>query len=159
MGAIDPWSTIVPAQSKTTSRTVASAIALVFTWDRLPHDHQKSLQRRRFQVWDLRLFVPQAQPDGLLKVRMLFEVAGLAFGERPSLQLQTEPRGVRQARVIRGIDGAAVALCRDMQTNRLDDVGTKVSCEPFGSQRFVPIVDSFFGAVFPQVVQQVTHVM
>src|SRR5262249_35637900 len=58
-----------------------------------------------------------------------------------------------------GVDGAQIALGRDVQPNRFCDRRREIARKPHGPDLFMPAVNSAFGDVFPQLMQQVSDVM
>jgi hypothetical protein len=69
---------------------------------------------------DLRRVVVAAEPDGRGCEFRGVEVGDLVRVERPSLEPEAQPGGRRERGQVVGLDGAQVALGRDVQADRLD---------------------------------------
>src|SRR5579885_1042099 len=124
-GARLPWSTVVPAQSKITRRTLAD-------W----HDTgcfqigAEVFQRRRGQSWNLGLFIETSQGDRGLVIRMIAERSHILLCEGAALQLQASQRCLGEQAKIGRIGGAQKTLGRHMQADRLRDIRAEVARKP-----------------------------
>ena len=77
----------------------------------------------------------------------------------PALQLQAANGVRRELAEVIGLDGAEIALGRDMQADRLADFGAEALGQPAGAQLLVHVVEAARGGVLAQLVDHVADIV
>src|SRR4029450_11073387 len=103
--------------------------------------------------------VVAAQADGPGVIGIGAELLDLVSRHQPALQLQAAHRIGRELAEVIGLDGAEIALGRDMQADRLADFRSEALGQPFGAELIVHVVDAARGGILAELMDHVADVV
>ena len=144
-----------PQAASTSARAIMEAQARRqdATWRRIV------VEVRRFRARILGAFVVAAQPHGFGMQRIGAERLDLIRRHQAALQFQAAHRVGRELAEIVRLDGAEIALGRDVQADGLAHFRTETFGQPPGAQLLVHVVEAARGGVLAQLVDHVADIM
>ncbi len=107
----------------------------------------------------LGMIVPDAQPQGVLRMRQRQERVALRRGHRPALQCQAARRFGRQGPCMARLHRDQIALGSHVQHHRFGHLGAEEGTQGLRRQRLVGVVDAALGGRTLQPRRQVAEVV
>jgi len=117
------------------------------------------LEGRSFLPRQFRGLVPSSDPNRIVGVRHRTESIRFGDGERTTLKIETAHRCSRQKAEIGWVDGAKIALCRDVQSYRPGDGSAECLSQILGAEFLVAVVYTSQARVLVRVVKQVANIV